>query len=198
MLFDDEGFWYPEIDHAKCTECGLCINACPINKDNDTDNFEKPIFYSAISKDKESLIKSSSGGVFSLLTENIFQRNGYVFGCILDNNNKAINIGINSSKEIERMRGSKYVRSEINSTYKEVKEKLKQKYPVMFTGTPCQVDGLRRYLVKKYKNLYLVEVLCHGVPSPKLFEAHIDRLENRHKGKVVNYNMRSKKKLLGL
>lgn len=194
MVFDEEGFRYPQISHEKCTQCNKCISVCPINKDKLTTNYGKPIFYTAISKSKETLKESSSGGVFSILAEHIILQGGFVYGCIIDENMKVKHIGTNSIDEIKRMRGSKYVQSDINKCYFEIKKHLVSGKKVLFSGTPCQISGLKHYLSIDYSNLLLVEVVCHGVPSPVLFGKHICYLNKKHKGKVVHYEFRSKKK----
>jgi coenzyme F420-reducing hydrogenase beta subunit len=194
MAFDDEGFRYPEIDHEKCISCYKCVNVCPINKNNDTNNYEKPIFYTAISKDKKTLDRSSSGGVFSILAKETISKGGVAYGCILDEDMRAKHIGITSIEQLMEMRGSKYVQSDINESYIDVKKQLEFGKKVLYSGVPCQISGLKHFLGKDYSNLLLVEILCHGVPSPVLFSKHINHLNKKHKGKVVHYEFRSKRK----
>ena len=195
MKPDEEGFLYPDINYDNCISCYKCKNICPIDKENTTYNYDSPVFFSAKSKNKVALLNSSSGGVFYLLAEYIIKQDGYVYGCIFDEEFKAIHIGVNNFENMSRMCGTKYVQSDVGNIYRDVKVRLDQNIPVLFTGTPCQIAGLNYFLSsKQYENLFLVEVLCHGVPSPVLFQKHIKYLEYKHKGRVTLYTMRSKKK----
>ena len=194
MGYDEEGFRYPSIDRNTCTKCGACVKACPIYKENDTGNIDIPYFISAVSRDKEILKESSSGGVFSLLAKIVIENGGRVYGCAFNETLYPIHICIDTFDDIEKLRGSKYVQSEIGLIYSDVEDQLKQGRQVLFSGVSCQIAGLSHYLAKDYDNLLLVEILCHGVPSPLLFEKHINWLRKKHKSEIRNYSMRSKKK----
>lgn len=139
-----EGFLYPVLEATKCVNCGLCVKVCPIENVSETNT---PIaVYAAQFKNEEELLESSSGGVFSALAEYILSKNGYVAGCVFDNNLVALHILTSDKDEVKKMRGSKYVQSDTGNIYTEIRNFLEAEKLVLFTGTPCQVDGLRRYL----------------------------------------------------
>ena len=194
MVEDEEGFFYPVIDKRKCINCGLCQKVCPaINfKSNIDAGF--PVAYAVKNKDNNDLIHSSSGGMFSVLAKMVLQNNGVVYGAAYDKNNKVIHIGIDSEKELKKLQGSKYVQSDINNSYINVERNLKSGKLVLFTGTPCQIKGLKNFLIRDYDNLITCDLVCHGVPSQKLFAKYIDYLEKKYKRKIKSYNFRSKER----
>lgn len=195
MYSDDEGFIYPNIIEEKCLNCGMCKTVCPINKDTTFGlNLEKPIVYAAWHKDSEVLKKSSSGGIFSALAKCVLDKNGIVFGCSLDENFVANHIWVDNESNLYKLRGSKYVQSNTGDTYTKVKHLLKEGKYVLYTGTPCQIAGLKSFLRHKYDKLITVDLICHGVPSPKVFLAYIEYLEDKHKGKVIDFKFRDKSK----
>ena len=192
MQSDEEGFLFPIINKDECTECGLCYKKCPINQEYEF-KFIPRYFASAIA-DKNELMESSSGGVFIELAKYILTLDGYVCGCVFDKEMRAVHICSNKMKDIHRMMGSKYVQSTVEHVLPEVKYLLKNGKKVLFTGTACQVAAVKS-LIKSTENLYLVDILCHGVPSPSFFQKYVMFLEQRHKGKLVNIEFRNKKKL---
>lgn len=194
MEADEEGFKYPSIDNSKCVECRKCINVCPINQTTNDGSFKESQYYSAQHKDDEVIMESSSGGVFSALANIVLKQGGVVYGCAYNENMHAVHIGIEESAELKRLRGSKYVQSDMQGCYSQIKRQLDEKRSILFTGTACQVAGLKTFLGKEYENILLVDVLCHGVPSPMLFENYNKYLDKKHRGKVVNYEFRNKKK----
>ena len=191
MVENSEGFLYPEIDETKCVNCGLCKKACPIlNKNNS--NFKKPDCYAAMADDELRKV-SSSGGAFSIIAEYILGKNGYICGCTFDEKElKAKHIIINSKEDLPKLRGSKYVQSEIGSCYQEVKQLLENGSFVLFSGTPCQVAGLKSFLRKDYETLLTVDILCHGVPSPKVYRKYLNGLLQTRDEKVIKVNFRDK------
>lgn len=191
MVENYEGFLYPEIDEAKCVSCGLCQKACPVlSKDNN--NFKKPDCY-AVMADDETRKVSSSGGAFSILADYILDKKGYICGCTFDKSElKAKHIIINLKEDLYKLRGSKYVQSDIGTSYLDVKKLLENGNFVLFSGTPCQVAGLKSFLRKDYENLLTVDILCHGVPSPKVHRKYLNELLKSRDEKVINVNFRDK------
>lgn len=172
MIENEQGFIYPNIDENLCVKCGLCNQVCPIiNKD--FSNNDSPDVY-AFSSEENLLKKSSTGGIFTILSENIFRLNGIVSGVKWSNLYSASHTIINQPDDLEVLRYSKYVQSEINDIYIQIKNILNAGRYVLFTGTPCQVAGLKSYLHKDYEKLITVDLLCHGVPSSKMLKDHLE------------------------
>lgn len=168
MISNDEGFWYPQIDEKKCIKCGLCQKVCPVNNAK-YDNFSEPECY-AVMGDDELRKKSSSGGAFSYFAENILKQNGVVCGAAFTNDWTVQHIIIDNLEDLQKLRGSKYVQSITTDCYKRIKEYLSNNVKVLFSGTSCQVAGLKGFLGKEYDNLYCIDIICHGVPSPKVLQ----------------------------
>lgn len=173
MQPDDEGFLYPQIDLQKCTNCGLCEKVCPMRNHNAP---TAPTDVWAAIHPKESIrIQSSSGGVFTFIAEKVLNKGGVVFGALFDENYRVVH-GYTETKEgLQAMRGSKYVQSKIGETYKQAETFLKQGRLVLFTGVSCQILGLHLFLHKKYNNLITIDLICAGVPSPKLWKEYIEK-----------------------
>ena len=195
MVEDGEGFRFPKIDSSKCVECGLCVRLCPTTSAADIlySKYERS-YYCGIIKDKEMLIKSSSGGVFGVLAEHVINIGGYVCGCVYNDNLEAVHILSNQWQDVEKMYGSKYVQSRVEHCFLEIQNHLKADDIVMFTGTACQIAALRLYLGKDYSNLYNVEILCHGVPSPGLFAKYKKYMEKRLCGTIKDIRFRDKRR----
>ena len=195
MVEDEEGFKYPKIDKEKCIKCGLCEKNCIYRKKVKQEKSEDyPIIYAASYKDTDVLKNSSSGGIFTALYKHILSQKGYVVGVKYNEDMVAEYAMADNEKDCEKFRGSKYVAASINGLRKDIKEKLEKGKKVLFTGNPCQIKALRTYLNKDYDNLYLVEIICHGVPSPKVFRLYIKYLEEKYKSKVVDFKFRDKEK----
>lgn len=194
MKEDSEGFVYPLIDEEKCIHCNLCKNKCIYRKNIDiSGQLSEPKIYAIMNKDEEVINKSSSGGVFTALYEKIIGEGGYVVGVRYDENMRAIYDIVNTIEECEKFRGSKYVSASIENVRNKVKEKLEEGKKVLFSGNPCQIVALRKYLGKEYENLYLVELICNSAPSPKVFRRYIEYLNNKFEKKVNNFEFRNKK-----
>lgn len=186
---DDEGFLYPILNKSLCVNCGLCKNVCP--HDNDFSADEPFSVYALQHSSEDVLSGSSSGGAFSALADYVTEKNGAVCGCVFDDNFRAIHTVTENTAVIEKMKGSKYVQSDTANSFKEVKVRLENGQRVLFTGTPCQVDGLKRFLKKDYENLITVDLICHGVPSPLLLSEYIKATE-KNKGKITDLKFRDK------
>ena len=186
---DDEGFLYPILNESLCVNCGLCKNVCP--HDNDFSADEPLSVYALQNSSEDVLSGSSSGGAFSALADYVTENNGAVCGCVFDDNFRAIHTVTENTAVIEKMKGSKYVQSDTANSFKEVKVRLENGQRVLFTGTPCQVDGLKRFLKKDYENLITVDLICHGVPSPLLLSEYIKTTEKK-KGKITDLKFRDK------
>lgn len=172
MQADEEGFLYPVVDRAACTDCGLCEKVCPVINQSEP---RKPLkVYAAKNKDEEIRHQSSSGGIFTLLAEKVINEGGVVFGARFDKDWNVIHDWTDTIEGIAAFRGSKYVQSTIGDTYRVAREFLKQERKVLFSGTPCQIAGLKKYLHKDYDNLLTVDVVCHGVPSPLVWRRYLD------------------------
>ncbi len=186
MQSDDEGFWYPLGDIEQCTNCRLCEKVCPIlNKDIIKNHFATA--YACINKDDIIRQQSSSGGVFTVIAENVLANNGVVFGAGFDGDFNVLHSWTDRLDGISNFRGSKYVQSCIGDTYKQVKDFLQQERQVLFSGTPCQIAGLRSYLGEDYKGLVCLDIICHGVPSPLVWEKYRIKVANNKKIKVISF-----------
>jgi coenzyme F420-reducing hydrogenase beta subunit len=177
MQADEQGFLYPVVDKDACNDCSLCNKVCPVINQNKP---RKPLkVYAAKNKNEEVRRQSSSGGIFTLLAEKIIAEGGVVFGARFDEEWNVIHSWVDTIEGIEAFRGSKYVQSTIGSTYREAKGFLKQGRKVLFSGTPCQIAGLKKYLCKDYDNLLTVDVVCHGVPSPLVWRTYLDEFRKK-------------------
>ena len=194
MKANEEGFFYPEINKEKCINCGLCEKVCPQLKDVKKANEGYPKAYAMRNKNDEELKGSSSGGIFSIIANYVLENNGVVFGAAYDENLNVNHIKVENKIDLQKLRSSKYVQSNINDSYKETEIELKKGKKVLFSGTPCQIAGLNSYLMKDYENLITCDLVCHGVPSQKLFEKYLEYLSKKFKSKVIKYNFRSKEK----
>lgn len=178
MIEDKEGFLYPKVNEELCIQCGLCEKVCV-----EHEQFEKrmPLLaWAAKNHDEQIREKSSSGGVFTLLSESIIQKGGLVFGVRFDNHWECTHDYVEKEEDIQFLRGSKYLPSKMGESYKNVENFLKQGRMVLFSGTPCQIAGLNKFLQKDYPNLYTVEVVCHGVPSPAVWRKYKEYIRKKY------------------
>ena len=185
LCADDEGFRYPKIDPARCVHCNACEAACPADKVLPPQ--ETPEAYYAFAKDAELCRCSSSGGMFSLLAAEILRQGGTVFGVGFDENFRVCHRRIDRQQDIEALRTSKYVQSDIGLTYREAEALLKEGRLVLFSGTPCQIAGLRQFLKKDYDNLLTQDIICHGVPSPGVWETYLSQQRGGKKLQSVSF-----------
>ncbi len=193
MQFDTEGFLIPIIDESKCVDCLLCEKKCPVNNIPSFEETPKKI-YAAYNLNKEQHQKSASGGLFSAFANYFYNMsNGVVCASAFDSSLNLQFVASTDKSDLEKLRGSKYVQSETGLIYRKIKEFLIEKKEVFFLGTPCQVAGLRAYLGKDYINLFMVDLVCHGVPSPLLFKSYLTSIGVTAKDKYDNYFFRSQK-----
>lgn len=197
MVEDSEGFRYPKVDTEKCINCGMCEKVCiycSVDKDlNNTNNIVA--CFAAYVIDDRVREKSSSGGVFALLAKRILQRGGIVVGVCCDKRCGARHVLIEDEKDLNILQGSKYVQSDTADIYLQVREILNQKKEVLFSGTPCQIRALKKFLGNKtYDGLYCVDIFCHGVPGIKTYKAYATWLQNAYGDKIRGVNFRDKSK----
>lgn len=189
---NEDGFLYPQIDESLCINCGKCLRVCRF-KDTDWEKSLKET-YAAHAVDVD-LVQSASGGVFASLAQAVIAQGGVVYGCAMlyeDDKLTPKHICVSEQKDLIKLKGSKYVQSDLGDIYVDIQKKLQDNIIVLFSGTPCQVMGLEAYLQKDYENLYTVEVICHGVPSIKMFHDYMAYVEKMEKKNVVEFKFRDK------
>lgn len=190
--YDDEGFIQP-IVHESCTECGRCVKVCPqLTKYIPTKNFESK-YFACVAKDESVLPRSSSGGLFSVLALTIIRKQGVVFGTAFNPSMELEHIAVEKEEALSRLCGSKYLQSDIGDSYGKVKSYLTDGRHVLFCGLPCQIDGLNHFLGNQYPaQLITVDILCKGVPSPKVFSTFVRYYEDKYNDIIKNINFRDK------
>jgi coenzyme F420-reducing hydrogenase beta subunit len=195
MVEDEEGFQIPQIDQARCADCGCCAKRCPQNERPSFKPYKRVQVFGAKLKDNEILSKSASGGVFAgIAAEVLDERGNAVFGCAFDANMVARHICVTDIGDLAPCQSSKYVQSDVGDTYLRAREYLEAGKRVFYSGTPCQIAGLYAYLGKDYDGLITADLICHGVPSPLLFKRYIAWLGERFGDKIIYYDFRNKQK----
>lgn len=192
MRKNQDGFSYPEVDADKCVNCGLCEKVCPAINANQVKNEVSNIF-AAQSKEQKLLQQSSSGGIFAIVAELVIKKGGIVFGAAWDNDLQLNHVGVESIEGLKCLMGSKYVHSNIGDTYKEAREILKNDRWVYYTGTPCQIAGLKLFLRKDYPTLITSDLVCHGTPPQDMFNKFVHQMEEDNGIKIINYSFRDKR-----
>lgn len=198
MKSDEEGFIYPVVDEALCVECGLCKKVCSFRT---SEKQAVDSVYVATIKNEKEIMKSASGGMFAAAAISILENQGVVFGAALtfeDGHPNPHHIMVDSVDKLWMLQGSKYVQSSIEDTYQQAEECLKKGKTVLFSGTPCQISGLKGYLRKEYENLYTMDLICHGVPSNEFFDGYIQQINKKYHGKVTQYKFRDKTRGWGM
>lgn len=183
------GFRYPQIDKDACVNCGQCEKVCPIDKALEVSAEQKA--YAAVHKDDEVLAKSTSGGAFTAIADAVFAQGGIVYGAAMLDGMQVKHIRTSGKDDFEGLRSSKYLQSDTGTTYQMVEQDLKQGKTVLYSGTPCQIDGFKNFLGKDYENLYTVDIVCHGVGSQAYFDKYMDYARERY-GKIKALRFRSK------
>ena len=188
MEFNDEGFYAPKVDEEKCIKCGKCKSVCPAVNFS-TKNKNKPVSYAYAASDEERK-NSTSGAFFSILAKYVLEQNGYVCGAAWNEKFEANHIIIDKIEDLHKIRFSKYVQSNTMNCFTKIRELLEQNKLVLFSGTPCQNAGLIKFLNKEYPNLITMDIICHGAPSPRVWQDYLD--ENFDRNKIVDINFRNK------
>lgn len=192
MKQDEEGFLYPEVDKEKCVNCELCETICPLKQKKVEDDEKKVEFYVMTNKNKQIKKESTSGGIFSVFAKKIIEEKGIVFGAVFNDDFVVIHKGIETIEGLQKFRGSKYVQSKLGDVFVQVKEELDRQRKVLFSGTPCQVAGLKAFLRKDYENLYCIDLVCRGVPSPMYFEKYKEQKIKSQKSNINKIAFREK------
>ncbi len=175
MAADSEGFFYPSVNASKCINCHLCTKVCPVLAP--LHGVKAKGVFAAHCVDNSIVKRSSSGGIFSVLAQDVISRHGVVYGAQYDDEMNVIFSHAYTEKDLSKFRGSKYVQARVKDCYQDVKLKLQQGIDVLFTGTPCQIAGLKSFLRKPYDNLFAAEVVCHGVPNEKVWHMHLQAVK---------------------
>jgi coenzyme F420-reducing hydrogenase beta subunit len=192
-LVDDEyGFSYPKVDDGLCVNCDLCDKVCPIINNNFLNNFSEPKSVLSWNKNDEIRKLSTSGGIFSLLADELLKENGHICGAVIDDDKKVKHVLISNNADISAIRKAKYVQSDLKGVFKQIKFLLSKGEKVLFSGTPCQVVGLKNYININYDNLLTIEVICHGVVSQKIFNRYLKSIEKHNNSKVKSVEFRNK------
>lgn len=170
MVADSKGFYYPEINKNLCIKCGACERVCPFVRN--TELIAPLKAFAAWNKDRKQHLLSSSGGAAYIFSKYIIEKGGVVYGCTADGLDIK-HIRVDNVKDLHKLQGSKYIQSDIRGVFSQVKADLKNSVSVLFIGTPCQVAGLKNYIKQIPDNLYLVDLICHGVPSQQMLQEHV-------------------------
>ncbi len=194
MVANPEGFLCPDIDSVRCSECKQCELACPVLNRPQLNRRAEPLVFACWHKDTETREKSSSGGAFSALAENVLAKGGVVFGATYSENLHVQHTYIEKIENLDTLRRSKYVQSEIGNAFQQVRGFVLAGREVLFVGTPCQVAGLHAFLGSDYPNLISVDFICHGVPSPKVFKKYKNEMESKISEKLIEINFRDKRR----
>ena len=197
MKPDAMGFLYPEVDVDKCVECGLSENVCAFNEHYDrSENLSVPLAYGARHKDMNEVKTSRSGAAFIALSDAVLRAGGVVYGAGYEGHFRVVHKRAVTKEERDEFKGSKYVQSDLTGIFRQVKNDLKNGLTVLFSGTPCQTAGLASYIGKKKirENLFLVDIVCHGVPSPYVWRDFLDYIERKQGADICWVNFRDKQK----
>lgn len=194
MEEDKEGFKYPRINKETCINCGLCKKVCPIlNRVDKSSRLMKPTVIAAWSKDNNVRLDSTSGGIFSELAKQIYKENGYICGAVYNEEWLVEHYISDNEKDIDQLRSSKYLQSDMKDNFRKIKELLENGKKVLICGSPCQIAGLYNFLhQKEYENLYTCDFICRGMNSPKIFKGYINELEEQYDSKVKKIKFKNK------
>ncbi len=192
---DHEGFWYPKVDYDKCVKCGKCVQTCPSLSEHRNPNAKEPEVYAAWALDDSIRLKSTSGGVFYVLAQQMIDQDGVIAACKYTDDYKSAYHTIGSTdQDLEDFKGSKYFQSDTEGIYKEIRDQLKAGRKVLFCGAPCQVAGLNRYIGVDHPNLITVDFICRGINSPMVFKKYVDECENHYGSPVKKVHLKNKNK----
>ena len=188
---NSEGFFYPQVNDDLCIKCGICYKNCPVNSNVESINYDKPLTFATWCKDEKILKNSSSGGMFSVFASFFLENNGVIYGAAFDENLELKHIRVTSKEDVSPLRGSKYVQSSLAGIFIKLKEDISFGKKILFVGTPCQCAAVKTYFGQQ-ENLFLVDLVCHGVNSPGVFRKYIDFLEHKFNAKILTYSFRDK------
>ena len=185
MQVDSKGFLYPKVEKTRCIECKICINKCPVlNRSRNSSNYLKPLVFAAWSLNEGIRVNSTSGGIFSELATEILKRGGRVAGAQYNDKHLVEHKLIDNYMDLEKLRQSKYIQSDVKDVYVRVKEALQEREMVLFVGSPCEIAGMKSYLGRDYENLILCDFVCRGTNSPKAYIEYLKDLEKRYQSKI--------------
>lgn len=194
FVTDNEGFWYPQVDENLCVDCGLCDKVCPIqNKANHVERYAEPTVFAAYTKDEAIRLDSTSGGIHSMLALKMYEKDAYVGGAVYNSDHTCSQIVDNNPERLPEIRSSKYLQSNAEGVYKEIRSLLKEGKNVFFCGCPCQIHALYNFLGKEYENLVTCDFICRGVNSPKVFLKYMEMLERQFGAKATEIKFKNKK-----
>lgn len=193
MLEDQEGFKYPAVDGQKCIECGLCNKVCPICNPPERKNLLNPNVYAAWSKSEQIRSDSTSGGIFSELAKEIYKQGGGVSGAVYASDWHVQHILSYEKKDLNQIRSSKYLQSDLNQVFLNIRDALDTGGGILFCGSPCQIAALYNFLEIDYENLYTIDFICKGMNSPEIFKKYISYLEEKYKSKATSVKFKHKK-----
>lgn len=193
MTMDAEGFLYPKVDESLCIQCGLCEQVCPVLNVQPDDLEKSPPAFAAINIQDDIRKESSSGGIFTLLARQVISRGGVVFGAAWTEDHRSVHhIAVRTDAELAKLRGSKYLQSTIGNAYVLAEESLREGEYVLFSGTPCQIEGLRQFLSKEYDTLLCVDLVCHGVPAPGVWRRYLAECVEKMQAQATGVTFRDK------
>lgn len=188
---DEHGFIHPQVDELLCVSCGRCAKVCPANIQNKYEQTKE--IYACWQLDEKKRLEATSGGAFMTIAEKFISDGGVVYGAAFDKDFVVRHIRAANAEELVKLRGSKYVQSVTYGIYESVKKDLQCGIKVLFSGTPCQVSALKNYLGKDAKNLFTVDIVCHGVPSPMFFSDYLQNIRGMYSKRISAINFRYKK-----
>lgn len=198
MVMDKEGFRYPEIDEKTCIKCGKCERICPIKgasrgKDASYSGDAENSYFGIRAKERELRLASSSGGMFPLLADYVFRRQGVVYGAAYDQDMGVAHREAHNREELKALKRTKYVQSDLTGVYRRIRQQLEEGSWVLFCGTPCQAHALRLFLGRTYPKLIVADLVCYGAPSPGIWLSYVRYLERRQGGKMTAFSFRDKR-----
>ena len=192
MQPDGEGFLYPRIDAEKCVKCQKCLNVCALKAHNSNEE-NIPQVYAFKHSNLSVRMDSRSGGIFTAISDQWLACGGVVYGCVMDEQLNVMHIRAKNVEERNRMRGSKYVQSDLKDVFCQVERDLKNGIDVLFTGTACQTASLQQFIGNGYLGqLMCIDIVCHGVPGPRLWKSYVAWQEKKHHGRCISFNFRDK------
>lgn len=195
MKPDVLGFMYPEVDVAKCIECGLCENVCQFKAEyNRYDNYTQPQAYAVRHRSSDIVSTSQTAGATMAIVDTFLEDDGIVYGAAYDSVFRVVHRAVSTKDEARLFQGSKYVQSNLTGIFPQVKDDLRRGNRVLFFGTSCQVAGLKSYIPNRlHDHLFSVDLICHGVPSPALWQSYLEYLEDKYQSKLTSVNFRDKR-----